>query len=150
MEKGEEGKEPYSYTNLYAAIINYVPTNDKEELLYNRLVDHLNALASYRRLRLLNSNVGNIPLTLWGIVIIAAILSISFTNFFRLGNKATQAVLTSVHTITISMILMLVFMLNNPYRGPMKLSSYPFKYLVDQAFPDTDSIIYIQKKPSSK
>ncbi|MDX5348548.1 MAG: DUF4239 domain-containing protein [Hymenobacteraceae bacterium] len=139
MEKGHESKVTFnSFQKLYSFIINYVPSSQKEEIIYREMIDHLNELANYRRLRLITVKQNNIPITLWFIIISVGIVSVCYTNFFYIGNKYTQATVISLHASIIAVILMLVFLLNHPYRGTTKIKPTSFKHLLENVYPASE------------
>ena len=99
------------------------------EPAYRESLKHLNDLSEYRRTRIFQSQ-DTIPWVIWLILLFGAIVSILYTFFFGTKKVFTQFLMTAALTITNTFVLYLIYILDNPFAGSMKVSSYAFEYLL--------------------
>jgi ABC-type Mn2+/Zn2+ transport system permease subunit len=84
-------------------------------------------LADGRRYRLQVAKSGMPPI-MWGVLIAGGGLTVLFTYLFEVENAKAQILMTSLVTLALSLNIVLVVLLSNPYKGHVSLSSAPFSY----------------------
>jgi Na+/proline symporter len=98
--------------------------------LYAETLHCLNNLAEYRRLRIFAGN-DTVPPVIWGVMLIGGLFTISYTFFLGMKNVKAQYIISSTLTITISLILLLIYVLDHPFTGPSKVSTEPLREVLD-------------------
>ena len=98
--------------------------------LYAETLHCLNNLAEYRRLRIFAGN-DTVPPVIWGVMLIGGLFTISYTFFLGMKNIKAQYIISSTLTITISLILLLIYVLDHPFTGASKVSTEPLREVLD-------------------
>lgn len=91
----------------------------------------LRALENERHLRHL-AGEASLPTIFWPLLIGGGIITIAFSYFFVMKHFMTQAFLTALFTLVIVGVLSLIFSLNYPFTGPVKISQDPFRHALEQ------------------
>jgi len=99
------------------------------EPAYRESLRHLNDLSEYRRTRIFQSQ-DTIPWVIWLILLFGAIVSVLYTFFFGTKSVLPQFLMTAALTMTNTFVLYLIYILDNPFAGSMKVKSYAFEYLL--------------------
>jgi len=99
------------------------------EPAYRESLKHLNELSEYRRTRIFQSQ-DTIPWVIWVILMFGAIVSVLYTFFFGTKKVLPQFLMTAALTITNTLVLYLIYILDNPFAGSIKVSSSSFEYLL--------------------
>lgn len=90
----------------------------------------LAALASYRRVRLLDSRT-EIPQIMWGLLICGGIITIGFTFFFRAPNFKAHLMMGALFAGLVAFILLLIIDLDNPFTGDVKIQPTAFLQILE-------------------
>ncbi len=98
--------------------------------LYAETLHCLNKLAEYRRLRIFAGN-DTVPPVIWGVMLIGGLFTISYTFFLGMKNIKAQYIISATLSITISLILLLIYILDHPFTGANKVSIEPLKEVLD-------------------
>jgi hypothetical protein len=98
--------------------------------IYAEALKRLNNLAAYRRLRIFAGN-DTVPAVVWLVLLIGSVISISYTYFFGMKNIRAQYLIAGSLTVTITMILFLIYVLDHPFTGPSKVSAQPLKQVIE-------------------
>ena len=98
--------------------------------LYAETLHCLNNLAEYRRLRIFAGN-DTVPPVIWGVMLIGGLFTISYTFFLGMKNIKAQYIISSTLTITVSLILLLIYVLDHPFTGATKISTEPLREVLD-------------------
>ena len=106
--------------------VNALPNH----VAYEESYKSLNQLGEYRRLRVFDVN-DTIPPLIWVIVIIGAVISIGYTYFFGSKNLRAQIMMTASLTTTISLVLLLIYILDHPFTGYNKITPDAFRNVID-------------------
>jgi Protein of unknown function (DUF4239) len=94
--------------------------------IYAEALTRLNNLAEYRRLRIFAGN-DTVPSVVWLVLLVGSVISVSYTYFFGMKNIRAQYLIAGSLTVTITMILFLIFVLDHPFTGTSKVSAQPLK-----------------------
>lgn len=98
--------------------------------LYAESLNRLNKLAEYRRLRIFAGNK-TVPPVIWTVVLIGGLITVAYTYFLGVKNVKTQYVMTSALTVTMTLILLLIYILDHPFTGSNKVSTEPLTQTID-------------------
>jgi Na+/proline symporter len=94
--------------------------------LYAESLRCVNKLVEYRRLRIFAGN-NTVPLAVWLVLLIGGLITVSYTYFFGMKNIKAQYLMTAALTVTITMILVLIYILDHPFTGPNSVSIEPLR-----------------------
>ena len=98
--------------------------------IYAEALKRLNNLAEYRRLRIFAGN-DTVPPVVWLVLLVGSVISISYTYFFGMKNIRAQYLIAASLTVTITMILFLIYILDHPFTGTSKVSAEPLKDVIE-------------------
>jgi Na+/proline symporter len=131
MSQGEialhSGKAlPTLLTAFYQMDEKSIPNRE----LYAETLDRLNDLAQYRRLRIFAGN-DTVPQAIWLVLLVGAVFTVSYTFFFGMKNIKAQYVIATTLTVTITLILFLIYVLDYPFTGTSKVSAQPLKDVME-------------------
>jgi Protein of unknown function (DUF4239) len=99
-------------------------------VVYEESFKRLNDLGQYRRLRIFASK-DSIPSVIWLVLIAGAVIMVSYTYFFGIKKVLPQNLMTAALTITVTLILFLIFILDHPFVGSAAVSSDPMKQVME-------------------
>jgi hypothetical protein len=98
--------------------------------LYAESLDCLSKLAEYRRLRVFAGN-NTIPGVIWIVLLIGGLITVSYTYFLGVKNIRAQYLMTAALTVTITLILVLIYVLDHPFTGTSRVSVEPLTQVMD-------------------
>jgi hypothetical protein len=98
--------------------------------LYAESLNRLNTLAEYRRLRIFAGN-NTVPWVIWMVLLIGGLITVCYTYFLGAKNMTVQYIMTSALTVTMSLILLLIYILDHPFTGSNKVSTEPLTQAID-------------------
>src|SRR5947209_6336855 len=98
--------------------------------LYAESLKRLNNLAQYRRLRIFAGN-NTVPPVVWLVLLVGGAITVSYAFFFGMKNIKAQYMITAALTVTITLILFLIYILDHPFTGTSKVSSEPLKQVME-------------------
>jgi hypothetical protein len=98
--------------------------------LYAESLKRLNNLAQYRRLRIFAGN-DTVPPVIWLVLLVGGVITVSYTYFFGMKNIKAQYMITTALTVTITLILFLIYILDHPFTGTSKVSTEPLKEVLE-------------------
>jgi hypothetical protein len=113
-------------TVFYQVDEKSIPNRD----LYSEGLKRLNNLAQYRRLRIFAGN-NTVPSVVWLVLLIGSVITISYTYFFGMKNIRAQYTIAGSLTVTITLILFLIYVLDHPFTGTSKVSAEPLKQVME-------------------
>lgn len=138
LEKKESQLSWMAFNKLYAYVIRLEPGNIQEQVVFNHMVDHLNDLAQFRRLRHLRNASPHIPEILWGCIFVCTVL-ITFSSYFlRTNSKKAHTVLIAISGVVYGFVFAILLLLNHPYSGSLQISSRPLQHLLNDVYPAAD------------
>jgi hypothetical protein len=98
--------------------------------MYAETLRQLNRLAEYRRLRIFAGN-DTVPSSVWLVLLIGGVITVSYTYFFGMKNIRAQYLMTAALTVTITMILVLIYILDHPFTGANRVSAKPLQEVIE-------------------
>lgn len=136
MLKGEQSQLSwFAFNKLYGTIVRYMPENSREQIIETRMIQHLNDLAKFRRLRHLRNSEHLIPNILWASIFGSTILLVICGYFLRMQNAKLQILITIISGILFGLLFSMLMLFNHPYSGSLQISSAPIENLLKDVYP---------------
>ncbi len=102
-----------------------------EQVLYAEALDRINELAEARNARLVEARY-DIPIVLWGVLVVGGISVVGFTYLFGLENTLVHSLMVAVLTLVISSVLFTIGVLEHPFSGDVRVSPEPFELVLER------------------
>jgi hypothetical protein len=115
---------------LWEAVRKTTPRTAAEQALYTQLLTEMHDISSERKLRLLAARAG-IPSLMWVVLVIGAIVTVTFTYFFGVKSFRSQAVMTAALAGTIALNLFLIAALDYPFTGDVRVTPEAFQQALE-------------------
>jgi hypothetical protein len=106
--------------------------------LYAESLKRLNNLAEHRRLRIFAGN-NTIPPTIWLVLLVGGVITVAYTYLFGTKNINAQYLMITALTITLSWILLLIYILDHPFTGISKVSTKPVTEVIEMMRSESES-----------
>jgi hypothetical protein len=107
-------------------VIDQKPQTNVDTALYTESLRRLNDLSDTRRLRI-NASQDTVPAMMWILLIGGGITTVAFTYFFGVSDMRAQSLMVTALTGEIAFILLLLVVLDNPFKGDIAVSSGPIR-----------------------
>jgi hypothetical protein len=134
LKRMSEGKISLHSNRAMARLITVFYQMDQKSIsnreLYAESLKRLNNLAQYRRLRIFAGN-NTVPPVIWLVLLVGGVIAVSYTYFFGMKNIKAQCVITAALTVTITLILFLIYILDHPFTGASKVSTKPLNEVME-------------------
>lgn len=124
-----ENMSLYSVTSLRRLdqLFNSADSNAiRNRELYSSALHRLDSLMEYRRLRIFSGR-NTVPPLIWLVLLIGGTITIANTFFFGMKHLWVQSLLLSALTLTLSLILFLIFVLDHPFTGANRVDDDPLR-----------------------
>jgi hypothetical protein len=118
------------YKELHILLENYIPRDDNETIWYEKAIDELKTLNEKRKLRYYSTKL-SVPTFIWIVIIIGGFLSVIYAMLFSSQNLWAQLVMLSILSISITLVIYLIFALDHPYRGLIVVSPESFEMFLN-------------------
>jgi hypothetical protein len=105
--------------------------NISNPTVYEESFKRFNDLAQYRRLRVFAAK-DSVPLVIWIVLLTGAVIMVSYTYFFAIKRILPQNIMTAALTITLTLILFLIYMLDHPFTGASGIGDVPMRTVMEQ------------------
>jgi uncharacterized membrane protein YedE/YeeE len=133
------GKSSPTTTRRYEAVWNdyyrFKPKTHQARAFYDESLARLNELGEARRQRLLSSD-SKVPLPLWFLLIGGFVLTVGFTYLFKIDSLRKHAVAVGSIAALSAFVLFLVYALEHPFAGDVKISPEPYtQWIAQQSVP---------------
>lgn len=102
------------------------PESNRDGVLYEASVGHLQGLNAFRQLRLQASR-GQIPPPMWVLLIGGGLFTVGFTALFGADNARLHTILTALLAAALGFTLFIILALDTPYTGSFKITPDPFQ-----------------------
>jgi hypothetical protein len=113
-------------TDFYRMDEKSVPNRE----LYSESLRGINKLAEYRRLRVFSGN-NTIPSIIWVVLLIGGLITVSYTYLLGVRNIRAQYLMTAALTVTVTLILVLIYILDHPFTGASSVSLKPLQEVIE-------------------
>jgi hypothetical protein len=94
--------------------------------VYSASLHRIDNLMQYRRLRIFAAR-DSVPSLIWLVLLAGGVIMVANTFFFGMKRARVQAFMTGALTITLTLILFLIFLLDHPFTGRNRVSDTPFQ-----------------------
>jgi hypothetical protein len=111
-------------------IMAFEPTLEREKIVHAETLRSLDAVVQQRGLRLQSVNTG-LPAALWSVVLIGSLLNIALTYLFWVENLKLHALLIGTLATFIALLIFLIAVMDNPFRGEFSVSPDAFQMVLD-------------------
>ena len=130
MEKGEISTKARDLAFSMLQIVKVIePKTENQKAIYPNILTLLSDFLDSRRERTRSANFGEPPVE-WIILIIGAIITITYTFFFTMESNAIHLLMRGMATLMILMSLYLILLFGTPFSGDLKVSPEPFKTMI--------------------
>ena len=127
-----------SLRDLIILFNNMDQTSAPNRELYAESLRCLNKLAEYRRLRVFAGN-NTIPSVIWLVLLIGGLITVAYTYFLGVKNIRAQYLMTAALTVTITLILVLIYILDHPFTGRSSVSIEPLRQTMEVMQQDSEN-----------
>ncbi len=111
--------------------LQFEPKTETQKIVHAEAYRQFNTLVERRRGRLDSVNAG-LPGPLWAMVLIGALISIAVTWMFDVASFRLHAWLTFLLSGLLGLLIFLVAVLDNPYRGTVSVGPEALQRVYDQ------------------
>lgn len=155
MERGEISNKAKDLAFSLLQTVRFIePVTENQKAIYPNLLTLLSEFLDSRRDRTRSNNFGE-PAVEWIILIIGAIITITYTFFFTMESDGIHLIMRGMATLMILMSLYLVLLFGSPFSGDLKVSAEPFKTMIKvgsyykskTSYPSTGEENQSSKKP---
>ena len=123
MADGKSSPEVWdAYIQLWRTYYQFAPATDQEKTWYSQSLTKLNDLGDQRRLRLLMSRIGSVPIMMW----IALLGTGAITGT---PNAIAQVIMSLGLAFTIALVMLAIVALGQPFAGISRVGHQPFDQL---------------------
>jgi Protein of unknown function (DUF4239) len=119
------------YDAVWEEYYRFTPATEKASAFYAQSISRLNDLGEARRLRLLASRA-TVPTAMWMLLIVGFVVTIAWTYVFRLSSVALDIVAVGSIAALTGFVLFLIYALQHPFAGDVKISPEPFLQVARQ------------------
>jgi len=111
--------------------MSFEPRNGRQNILAAEAYRAFNDLTQSRRARL-NSVTQEMPGPLWALVLAGALICIAVSWFFHTGSFSVHFWMTVLFSSLLGLLIFLIAVLDNPYRGKISVSPEPLELVYQQ------------------
>jgi hypothetical protein len=130
MEKGEISPKARDLAFSILQTVKFIePVTENQKAIYPNLLTLVSDFLDSRRDRTRSNNFGE-PVAEWVILIIGAIITITYTFFFTMESDGIHLLMRGMATLMILMSLYLILLFGSPFSGDMKVSAEPLKTMI--------------------
>jgi hypothetical protein len=108
---------------------NMNPETDVELVLYEQGLERVHDLADARKDRLVEAREG-IPVILWVVLVVGAIVTVGFTYLFGMDSTTTHTLMVAALALVIGLVLFTIGSLEYPFSGDVRLSPEAFELVL--------------------
>ncbi|MGI8889882.1 MAG: DUF4239 domain-containing protein [Chthoniobacterales bacterium] len=96
------------------------------EPVYTQSLEHIDDLAELRRHRIF-AGTNTVPEVIWLVLLFGGLVTVGYTYFFAMTHVSVQYVMTSLLSLTVALILFLIYVLDHPFTGVNRISADPLR-----------------------
>jgi len=120
--------------DLYAELVRFHPADLRDLDMQQDLLREADKLSEARRERLVMA-AGTVPGTIWFVLFLGALLTISFTYFFGTQNAFTQSLMTAVLAALIFSALLVIIAIDRPFTGAVVVPTETIRSVLEDLPP---------------
>lgn len=112
-----------------ARLYTFQPANPGQVALHSETLLAFNKLLEYRNLRIdaVNSRLSS---TMWAVIWVGAIISISIAYFFNILDPKLHVILVALMSGFLAMVLFMIIVNDRPFFGHVSISSEPYQLIL--------------------
>ncbi|MFA4854091.1 MAG: DUF4239 domain-containing protein [Candidatus Omnitrophota bacterium] len=130
LGRGQESEKAKGILrNIWALYTAYEPKTEKESIFFAESIHKLDELREMRRSRIIDSRTGVHPV-LWFVLVAGAITTVSFTFFFGSDKFINHAIMASMLSALIALILLTTLSFNFPFTGSVSIDPKTFQQVI--------------------
>ena len=114
-----------SYNQVWAMVYAIRPVTDNEKVWYASMVESVNQFGEARIIRISDIDP-SLPPLMWRILLAGGVILILFAMLFKTDDDWTHYVKIILFSIIIVFNLLLVYLLDHPYKGVLKIEPSAF------------------------
>jgi len=127
MKRGQTSPRADSLLRqLRLKLLEFDPSTEGEQVLYERGLSQLHDALDARRSRLLEVREG-IPTLLWVVLVVGGVITVSFTYLFGLKSNVAHALMVAALTLLICAILFTIGEFDYPFSGVVEIRPDAFR-----------------------
>ncbi|MFE0101711.1 hypothetical protein [Streptomyces sp. NPDC059009] len=137
---GEQRADPAAwtqFTEIRELINTEEPTTDAGQTRYQGALEAVGQLGDARRERVNEAASAGVPTLLWTALLVGALVTIGFALLFGMDSVRAHAGVVFSLTVTVGVMLLIVYEFNYPFSGPLKVSPTAFQLALDRIRPLT-------------
>jgi ABC-type multidrug transport system fused ATPase/permease subunit len=110
---------------MWGTLMSVHATTGPEATAEDHALSELASLTEHRRTRLLQS-ITDLPLILWAVLLVGALLTIISVSIFGAPNSVLHEIQVASITLLISLVMLAIADIGEPFRGWVHIDSLPF------------------------
>lgn len=110
---------------MWSTLMSVKVATPSEIVAEDHVLSELSSLTEHRRTRLLQSQY-RLPIIFWGVLLIGGLLTITSASMFGSANPRLHALQVFSFTLLITLVLLAIANVNQPFRGWVHVDNYPF------------------------
>jgi hypothetical protein len=128
MDKGAPfGDEGWAPLFKFHRVLTGIRADDAMQVaMVTETLSRLNSLYDARRQRILAAQ-DHIEPTVWAVVLLGTLLTITFTYFFGMDSFRMHALMTTAVAVTLALIIVLILAFDYPFRGEVQVTPDGFR-----------------------
>jgi hypothetical protein len=103
----------------------FEPTTSGQSVIHAEVLDSFNQIVEWRRQRLAAVEYA-VPRTLWGVVLVGAVIAIVASFVFNMDSFQVHALMTCLLAAMIGLLVFFISITDHPYHGPAGVGPDPF------------------------
>jgi hypothetical protein len=117
--------------NFQAMLFVFEPSTQAQSALHQETLQAYNQLIEYRRLRVdaVSSGLSNV---MWAVIWVGAIISISVAYLFNIEDPKMHAMLVSLMSGFLAMVLFMIVINDRPFYGSVTIKPDAYKLILDK------------------
>lgn len=133
--KQKQGIIPYGgvghMNRMQSQFAAFEPANEAEKVRHAVALGEFNQLLEARRLRL-DAIHTRVPGIMWGVVIIGALIGLTTSFYFKVGDVRLHYTLVGLLAAFIGLVMFMILALDRPFRGDLGLGPDSYQLVYEQ------------------
>jgi hypothetical protein len=127
MEKGDfHGEGKIHHDKLWDLFYQYRPQNELDKLWFDKSLSTFIEFADARRNRMVSAKQA-LPSFMWLVLYVGGVITIAYSYFFGTKNAWAQALIVIFLSVTVTLVILLIYALDLPFTGIIPISPEPFR-----------------------
>jgi len=118
-------------------LYRFEPSTPGQVALHSETLRAYNHLIEYRRLRI-DAVESRLSAVMWWVIWVGAVISIGIAYFYKIKDPKLHAILVALMGGFLAMVLFMIVINDRPFYGYVKISSDPYKLILDRLIDQTN------------